>query len=125
MFSSFRFAALFISALATGYGSQNISTAALAPAGELPLKYTALFGGQAHISGIAVHADGSAFVTGTASSALPATAGAFQTDYKPATCISGFPNSPPETYRCPVAFAAKLSHDGTSAGLPDLSRSFE
>lgn len=85
-----------------------------APADSFPLKFTALFGTEVRISGVAVGADGSVSLAGTASAALPVTAGAFQTDYKPAMCISHFPQSPPQTFPCPIAFAAKLSHDGTS-----------
>jgi len=108
VFPSFRSATLFILALATGYSSQNHSPAALTPADQLPLKYTALFGGAASI---AVDANGSAFVTGAASSALPVTPGAFQTDYKPATCTSPLNHT---SFPCPVAFAAKLTPDGTA-----------
>lgn len=85
-----------------------------ASAYSFPLKFTALFGSEVQIGGIAVDADGNVLLAGTASAALPVTAGAFQTDYKPATCVSQFPQSPPQTFPCPVAFAAKLSHDGTS-----------
>ena len=111
MFTSFRCATLFILALATGYSSQNHSAAALTPADQLPLKYTALFGGAASIAAIAVDANGSAFVTGAASSALPVTPGAFQTDYKPATCTSPLSHT---SVPCPVAFAAKLTPDGAA-----------
>ncbi len=78
------------------------------------MKYTALFGGQVHIGGIAVDANGGAYITGIAFSAIPVTAGAFQTNYKPATCTSYIPNGPPQTYICPVAFAGKLTNDGTA-----------
>lgn len=84
------------------------------PEDQLPLKYTALFGGEARIGAIAVDAAGSAYFAGTASSALPVTAGAFQTDYKPGTCVSALPNGPPQTLRCPVAFVSKLTSDGTA-----------
>lgn len=102
---TFRCSVLFFCALGFGNASQP---------DQLPLKYTALFGYEARISAIAVDADGSAYIAGTADSALPATVGAFQTAYKPATCISYFPNGPQTTYRCPVAFAGKLNHEGTA-----------
>ena len=111
---SFRCITLFISAVACGFSSQNDSAPALTPADSFPLKYTALFGGQVHIAGIAVDGNGGAYITGIALSALPVTAGAFQTNYKPATCISYIPNGPPQTYICPVAFAGKLTNDGTA-----------
>jgi uncharacterized protein (TIGR03437 family) len=114
MFAMFRRAALFTSALVSGYAAQNPSAAALTFADEMPLKYTALFGGAARISALAVDANGSAYIAGTASSALPVTPGAFQTAYKPATCVSHLPNDPPQTFPCPVAFAGKLNHDGTA-----------
>ena len=114
MLPSFRTAALFIVALVASCGAQSHSAAALTPSGQLPLKYTALFGGEASISAIAVDTEGSAYIAGTASSALPVTAGAFQTDYKPATCTYPFSGSPPQTYPCPMAFAAKLTPDGTA-----------
>ncbi len=85
-----------------------------APPDSFPLKFTALFGSEVQIGGIAVDAAGNVLLAGTANAALPVTAGAFQTDYKPATCISHDPPSSPRTFPCPVAFAAKLSHDGTS-----------
>jgi uncharacterized protein (TIGR03437 family) len=85
-----------------------------APADSFPLKFTALFGSEVQIGGIAVDADGNVLVAGTASAPLPVTAGAFQTDYKPATCISQAPQSQTKIFPCPVAFAAKLSHDGTA-----------
>ena len=88
MFRSLRRATLCVLVVATGYGSQNHSAAALTPADQLPLKYTAILGGGASIAAIAVDAEGNAFITGAASSALPVTPGAFQTEYKPATCVS-------------------------------------
>jgi uncharacterized protein (TIGR03437 family) len=108
-FRSFRCATLFMVAVATGYGSQNHSAAALTAADQLPLKYTALLGGEASIAAIAVDVDGNAFITGAAGSALPVTPGAFQTEYKPATCV-GLSHA---SFPCPVEFAAKLSPDGT------------
>jgi uncharacterized protein (TIGR03437 family) len=111
VFPSFRCATLFILALVTGHSSQSHSAAALTPADQLPLKYTALFGGAASIAAIAVDANGSAFITGAASSALPVTPGAFQTDYKPATCTSPLNHT---SFPCPVAFAAKLTPDGSA-----------
>jgi uncharacterized protein (TIGR03437 family) len=114
VFSLVRWAAAFFFVVVCGYSSQNDSAAALTPADLFPLKYTALFGGQVHIGGIAVDANGGAYITGIAFSALPVTAGAFQTDYKPATCISYIPNIPPQTYTCPIAFAGKLNSDGTA-----------
>ena len=83
-----------------------------AEADQRPLKYTAMFGAEVHISGIAVDADGNTFIAGTASSAIPVIAGSFQTSYKPGTCVFVF-DSPPQMYPCPVAFAGKLNHDGT------------
>src|SRR5450755_5195243 len=74
MLPSFRSATLFIVALATSYGAQSHSAAALTSSGQLPLKYTALFGGEASISAIAVDTEGSAYIAGTANSPLPATA---------------------------------------------------
>ncbi len=114
MLPLFRCTTLFLCVSVCGFGSQSYSAAAPTPADQLPLKYTALLGGQVHIGGLAVDAGGNAFISGTASSALPVTAGAFQTEYKPATCTSYFPQSPPQTFPCPVAFAGKLSHDGTA-----------
>src|SRR5207253_5980246 len=88
---TFRCSALFFCTLVFGYASQKRSASALTPADQLPLKYTALFGHEAQITAIAVDADGSAYIAGTASSALPVTAGAFQTAYKPGKCITSFP----------------------------------
>ena len=113
MLSSIRCVAQLILTLAPTYASRN-SSAAVTPADQLPLKYTALFGGEARISGLAVDADGDAYITGTANSALAVTSGAFQTDYRAATCVSPFPNYTPRSFACPVAFAAKLSHGGTA-----------
>jgi uncharacterized protein (TIGR03437 family) len=73
-----------------------------------PLKYTALFG-DAAITAVAVDAAGTAYVTGAAYGPLPVTPGAFQTDYRPAICHAHGVSFP-----CPVAFAAKLSPDGTA-----------
>src|SRR5450755_4635877 len=98
MLPSFRSATLFIVALATSYGAQSHSAAALTSSGQLPLKYTALFGDEASISAIAVDTEGSAYIAGTANSPLPATAGAFQTEYKPATCTDYLPNLPPQVH---------------------------
>jgi uncharacterized protein (TIGR03437 family) len=114
VFPLFRSSTLFILALATGYSSESHSAAALTPADQLPLRYTALFGGAASIAAIAVDANGSAFITGAASSALPVTPGAFQTDYKPATCASPINHT---SFPCPVAFAAKLTPDGTAVSF--------
>ena len=107
MLPTFRCVALSICGLAFGAD-------ALPSPQQFPLKYTALFGGQVHIGGIAVDSGGNAYITGIAFSALPITPGAFQTDYKPATCTSYIPNGPPQTYICPVAFAGKLNSDGTT-----------
>ena len=112
MLPSFRSATLFI--LATSCGAQSYSAAALASSGQLPLKYTALFGGEASISAIAVDTNGNAYIAGTANSPLPVTAGAFQTEYKPATCTDILPNLPPQIHPCGQAFAAKLTADGTA-----------
>ena len=71
------------------------------------MQYTALFGGEALITSIAVDSNGNAYIAGTALAALPITAGAFQSEYKPGACVSRFPNSPPQTLPCPVAFAGK------------------
>src|ERR1022692_827844 len=114
MLPSFRSATLFTVALVASCGAQSHSAAALTSSGQLPLKYTALFGDEASISAIAVDTEGSAYIAGTASSALPVTAGAFQTDYKPATCISIFADMPPRQNPCGVAFPAKLTPDGTA-----------
>ena len=114
MLPSFRSATLFTVALVASCGAQSHSAAALTSSGQLPLKYTALFGDEASISAIAVDTEGSAYIAGTANSALPVTAGAFQTDYKPATCIGIFANLPPQANPCGVAFAAKLTPDGTA-----------
>ena len=112
---AFRFTILFVSALSSAYAFQGSSAAALAQTDQLPLKYTALFGGEAQIAGVAVDGDGNAYIAGTATAALPVTAGSFQTAYKPATCIaSSVGVSPLPTYPCPVAFAAKLNHEGTA-----------
>src|ERR1039457_5504590 len=104
MLPSFRSATLFTVALVSSCGAQSYSAAALASSGQFPLKYTALFGDEASISAIAVDTEGSAYIAGTANSALPVTAGAFQTEYKPATCTDHFPGSPPQTYPCPMPF---------------------
>src|ERR1035438_5012642 len=114
MLLTIRRLALLLCSFVSGYALQNSSAAALTPADQLPLKYTALFGGEANITAIAVDTDGSAYITGTANSALPVTPGAFQTDYKPGTCGSAFPNGPQQTYPCPVAFVSKLNQDGTA-----------
>ena len=114
MLLTIRRLALLLCSFVSGYALQNSSAAALPPADQLPLKYTALFGGEANITAIAVDTDGSAYITGTANSALPVTPGAFQTDYKPGTCGSAFPNGPQQTYPCPVAFVSKLNQDGTA-----------
>ena len=52
-----------------------------APPDSFPLKFTALFGSEVQVGGIAVDADGNVLLAGTASAALPATAGAFPRDH--------------------------------------------
>lgn len=111
---AYHYAALMILAFAPAYPSQASSPAALAQAEALPLKYTALFGGDALISSVAADGNGNAYIAGTALAPLPVTAGAFQSEYKPGTCVSYIPNTTPQTHPCPVAFAGKLNHDGTA-----------
>ena len=79
-----------------------------------PLKYTVFLGGEASISSVAVDSEGDAYITGSASGALPVTPGAFQTNYVPATCTQFIPNSGPYSSPCPVAFAGKLNAAGTA-----------
>ncbi|HLH18846.1 MAG TPA: hypothetical protein VKX45_16625 [Bryobacteraceae bacterium] len=88
-------------------GAFAATLAASAP----PLKFTASLGEGANITAIAVDASGGVYAVGATGSALPATPGAFQTRYSPAMCYVGIarPLEP-----CPVAFAAKLTPDGTS-----------
>ena len=84
------------------------------PTDVSPLKYTVFLGGEASISSVAVDSEGNAYITGSASGALPVTPGAFQTNYAPAICTSFFPNSAPSSGPCPVAFAGKLNAAGTA-----------
>ena len=114
MLPTFRCSALFVCALTFGYASKDSPASALTPGDQLPIKYTALFGREAQISAMTVDSGGSAYIAGTANAALPVTPGAFHTAYNPGTCVSYFPNSPQTTYRCPVAFAGKLNHEGTA-----------
>ena len=65
------------------------ASASILRASVPPLKYTASLGDGANIAVIAVDASGYVYVTGYASSALPVTPGAFQTEYKPAKCYVG------------------------------------
>ncbi len=83
--------------------------AAALQAAPPPLRYTAILG-TADIAAIAVDASGSVYVAGTAFGALPATPGAFETAYQPATCFDELGN---RSAPCSVAFAAKLTPDGT------------
>jgi uncharacterized protein (TIGR03437 family) len=86
-----------------------LALASFAAAGQFPLQYTALLGEGALINAIAVDASGSVYVSGSAGEALPVTPGAFQTQYNPIYCMAHM-----ATISCPIAFAAKLSADGTS-----------
>ena len=109
MLYSFRCAVLIL-AVTSAYASHNRSAAALPLTDQLPVKYSALFGDGALVTAVAVDSNGNAYITGTADSPLPVTPGAFQTRYNPATCTlqDGRVSVP-----CPIAFAAKLSADGT------------
>ncbi len=68
-------------------------------------------GDGAYVNAVAVDSSGSAYLTGSAGSPLPVTPGAFQTNYNPASCTI---SNGMVTINCPMAFAAKLSPDGTS-----------
>jgi len=76
------------------------------------LVYSTYLGGHSSdgaIGGIAVDANGNAFVTGFTSSVdFPTTPGAFQTTYATGTC-----GIPPNDYPCPDAFVTKLNADGS------------
>ena len=76
-------------------------------AATFPLKYTALL--NADIDAIAVDAAGSVYITGSTYDVLPTTPGAFQAGYHATSCYYGHQNR-----TCPVAYAAKLTPDGTS-----------
>jgi uncharacterized protein (TIGR03437 family) len=80
-------------------------------ASPFPLQYTALLGEGAAIQSVAVDSTGSLYVAGFAGSSLAVTPGAYQTAYNPATCTA---QDGMVTLPCPMAFAAKLSADGTS-----------
>src|SRR5580698_514574 len=88
-----------------------LQTALPLGAATFPLKYTALL--DANIAAIAVDASGSAYITGSTYGVLPITPGAFQADYSAANCpYGGYGNQ--FNAPCPVAFAAKLTPDGTA-----------
>jgi uncharacterized protein (TIGR03437 family) len=84
----------------------------LSAADQVPLQYTALLGAGAAISAVAVDSTGAAYIAGSAGAALPVTPGAFSIQYNPALCPAH--NGDLNEVPCSMAFAAKLTPDGTA-----------
>jgi uncharacterized protein (TIGR03437 family) len=79
---------------------------------QVPLQYTALLGTGAAISAVAVDSTGAAYIAGSASAALPVTPGAFSSQFNPTQC-QVHNGAPGGVGPCDMAFAAKLTPDGT------------
>jgi len=75
---------------------------------QVPLQYTALLDAGAAISAVAVDSAGAAYIAGSADAALPVTPGAFSIQFNPTQC-----QIPYNVVPCTMAFAAKLTPDGT------------
>ncbi|HUB79012.1 MAG TPA: SBBP repeat-containing protein [Bryobacteraceae bacterium] len=90
--------------------------AKLNPAGD-QLLYSALING--YPTAIAIDSGGAVYVTGATvpGSNFPATTGAFETTYTPATC---FALDPGESTECATAFVLKLKPDGSAPAYATL-----